>query len=349
MVAFHFARYALAEIPLVGRVVGAGHVAVDFFFVLSGFVLAHRYQASPPNDGKARRTFWWRRVARLYPLYLVSLAMGFVAALPDSWRGLEEAQAQLHLAMQAAALNAWWHKTMFQFNWAAWSLSVEAFFYLLFPWLFAALAHVRARWIGVALACCWVAMLVPPAVYSFLNPDHLSHALRVGDEVKVSWYLKFFPLLRLPEFIAGILASRIRPPPSWQTPRGSLFLTVLAIGVGGGALVTGAVPYAYLQGGALLPLSIAVVVLLANADNVLTRFFSARPWTTLGHASYATYILHVPFYLLLAKHDPLMWSHPNRTLPYFVLMPFVSLFAYFAFEEPLRRALTRVTVKTSPP
>jgi peptidoglycan/LPS O-acetylase OafA/YrhL len=60
-----------------------GYLAVDFFFVLSGFVLAHAYSERFAK-GMTACAFMGRRLRRLYPLYLLSLALW----LPLGIRGL---------------------------------------------------------------------------------------------------------------------------------------------------------------------------------------------------------------------------------------------------------------------
>src|SRR5438477_12492625 len=48
-------------------VVAHGYVGVSFFYVLSGFVLAHAFWHRQPATPQTRRAFWWRRFARIYP------------------------------------------------------------------------------------------------------------------------------------------------------------------------------------------------------------------------------------------------------------------------------------------
>jgi peptidoglycan/LPS O-acetylase OafA/YrhL len=56
------------------------YLAVDFFFVLSGFVLAHAYERRVLSDMKPRQ-FLALRLLRLYPLYLLALVLGGLMAL----------------------------------------------------------------------------------------------------------------------------------------------------------------------------------------------------------------------------------------------------------------------------
>ena len=94
VIAYH--TYPAADFPYgISHLVARGYLAVDVFFVLSGFVMALTYgslfrdRVTPP----AFFTFLMRRVARLYPLYIVFLALRIAYSLavygslqvPDGW------------------------------------------------------------------------------------------------------------------------------------------------------------------------------------------------------------------------------------------------------------------------
>ena len=64
VVVFHFAR-GFVEPGIVNNILSSGYLAVDLFFVLSGYVLARRYVAVPLDERKARRSFWVNRFARV--------------------------------------------------------------------------------------------------------------------------------------------------------------------------------------------------------------------------------------------------------------------------------------------
>ena len=63
-----------------GHVLRSAHLAVDFFFALSGIVIAHAYEHKLQR-GMTLRTFLLRRLIRLYPLLLLGLSMGLVVML----------------------------------------------------------------------------------------------------------------------------------------------------------------------------------------------------------------------------------------------------------------------------
>ena len=62
------------------------YLAVDLFFMLSGWVMAYSYEERI-GQGLAFKQFALQRLARLYPLYGVALALGFSLALSSTSRG----------------------------------------------------------------------------------------------------------------------------------------------------------------------------------------------------------------------------------------------------------------------
>jgi peptidoglycan/LPS O-acetylase OafA/YrhL len=332
--AYHF--MPLPEQSPLWALLGPGHLAVDVFFVLSGYVLTQRYAAVELREASQRRQFWLRRVARLYPLYLVSLALGIAAAWPHNLPTLMSAAGQLRTALQLLLLNAWAPLAMFSPNWAAWSLSVEALFYLLFPALLLALRSqsARALWLVfvLACACCWIA----PTVYTLLDPDGLGRPLVRSDQVLWSYYLKFFPVQRVPEFVAGIccaLLARRLAPEACRRRWPLALLAVLGMTVAGCTWLSNA----FLFCGVLTP---ACALLVWAIDRWGCAWLASRPLVALGHASYATYILHVPWYFTLRRLAGVDELDALQFTVYVCSLVCLSLAARRWAEEPLRKRIT---------
>jgi peptidoglycan/LPS O-acetylase OafA/YrhL len=143
-------------------------MAVDLFFVLSGFVLAHAYEAKLP-DG--RGTFLKARFIRLYPLYLVGTLLGIVEALLTIRYGQNSIQwtwdkfwtsLPFALAMLPAP-----DKTMFPFNGVMWSIFFELFVNVLWALFWRPLRSTRTlavvvilSGIGLALSVAYTSTLV---------------------------------------------------------------------------------------------------------------------------------------------------------------------------------------------
>ncbi len=106
-----------------------GWTAVTLFFILSGFILSYTYSGQIAGRGGKLR-FWEARFARIYPVYLLALLLSWPFR-GDPGLGLSMAVLTMVQAWNPFHVNyggAW--------NSPAWTLSTEAFFYLLFPFFF---------------------------------------------------------------------------------------------------------------------------------------------------------------------------------------------------------------------
>ena len=162
-----------------------GYLAVTTFFVLSGFVVA-RSHAMEHWSGRTLLQFAAGRVARVYPVYLVSMAViaPFIAAdhTPGKW---------LYVTEYLLLLQGWFGNTPVHWNTPAWTLTCEMFFYLAFPFLAAPIA--KAGWRGT-LAAAAVAIV--------------SHARSVGRR-RTRRTQTDHSSLRFPDGHRGL--SRVRP------------------------------------------------------------------------------------------------------------------------------------------
>jgi peptidoglycan/LPS O-acetylase OafA/YrhL len=136
-VLFHFASQPAGEHRLPKAIVTFlqnGYMGVPFFFLLSGFVLTYAHSGETSRS-KSRRSFWAARFARVYPVYLLSLVLNW------PFRNDGPFHIMLSRGAMAATLTATqtWNPHFFYlaqaWNPPAWTLSVEAFFYLCFPFL----------------------------------------------------------------------------------------------------------------------------------------------------------------------------------------------------------------------
>lgn len=138
VVLFH-TRFAVDWLPApVMRVAAHGYLAVDFFFLLSGFVI-WLSSVDRLRDGGVRAipAFLWRRVARIWPLHLfmlagaVALALLLAATGRDAGGQFPFAELPWHILL----IQNWGLADDLTWNTPAWSISCELAAYLAFPWL----------------------------------------------------------------------------------------------------------------------------------------------------------------------------------------------------------------------
>ncbi len=135
VVVFHFLPYVGlngGEFPLFDK----GYLGVDFFFILSGFILAHVYRAPLMAGTYSHFAFLQRRVARIYPMHVTMLAFFVVLALAAPRLGLTMESAERYdfskIPEQLLMVHAWWSPGS-EFNYPSWSISAEFFAYICFP------------------------------------------------------------------------------------------------------------------------------------------------------------------------------------------------------------------------
>jgi peptidoglycan/LPS O-acetylase OafA/YrhL len=315
----------------------SGYEAVTFFFVLSGFILTYVYASGREHEALnvAVRRFQIARLARIGPSYYLGLALllpPFVYSFAAAGIVSAETFAVATIAVPTL-VQAWLPPVSFSWNGPAWSLSVEVFFYALFPVL---LSRTRALSRQELLAVAAMAVLAS-AIARWYMPSMVS-----GDTRNWFYFFHYFPLFHLPTFIFGMALGRIylfgRPPS--KTVNNVWFLAaviVLALLLG----YRSALP-AWLSTDALLvPLYGIVILAGARLEGSLQSALAHPLLVLLGHASYSIYILHVAvvFWWQWVAHKVFQVSlSPIAELVIILfLVMAVSICVFQYFERPLRR------------
>jgi peptidoglycan/LPS O-acetylase OafA/YrhL len=296
VVLFHY-------LPMTGRswgasIVAAGYIGVGLFFVLSGFLLTVLY-ARRPMDASGRAEFWSARFARIYPAYLVGFALWAPFATGGAIAGGRQEIVRAAVAGAAAALNvhAWTPWTAAYWNYPGWSVSVEVFFYAVFPLLVLRMGRWSAKQAVVGAATAYAAALVVPVVYTLVSPQGALATRHTAGAIITA--LKFTPIVHLPLFVFGMAVGQLflchrgaAASPRWlrAVPLASTLVVVAAISR------EGAIPYLLLHDGLLAPAFGALVFTLAACREPVGAALASAPMVALGEASYALYIVQQPLH-----------------------------------------------------
>jgi peptidoglycan/LPS O-acetylase OafA/YrhL len=270
-----------------------GQAGVGFFFLLSGFILTYTYSGALNTYASVLR-FYVARFARVYPAYLVSIALALpVVALYGSlaWDKSSPAVRADALIAQVLAVQAWFPREEFYLgiNSPAWSISVEAFFYALFPLLIRSLsrsfANASARAVFVMAALTWAC-----AAVVFAIPHHAD-----------VWTTYIFPPIRLVDFVVGMLLGMafLR---GYRLPGSATAWEIAAVCAIAAAVV--AIPHvpAGLQYSLWpLPFWAALIAIVALRGGAISRLLSHPAFVRLGEISYAFYLVHLSV-LMVAEH-----------------------------------------------
>ena len=327
IVAYHFEGHFAAFLPHPREALEDFQTLVDFFFVLSGFVLMHTY-GSRISGWSAYSDFLRKRFARVYPLQFATLALcvllyAAVAVLRLQVR--DPAIIDMHLLLPNLLLvQAWGITDHPGLNSPSWSISAEAFVYLLFP-LFVLVARRLHPSLTLVLAVLIVIAVEASRRAAGLPPGSLAT-------------FDFGVIRAVPMFLAGIATYRIvvtRPPRrvSWLIPH-ALFGLIVAM------MLLKAPMYAV---DALYP---PLVGLIAMAERGGKRTWLASPiMTQLGNASFAIYMIHTFIQIAcvgVIRH--MGWT----SAPALILVALAGTTAiilcgvasFHGFETPMRRWLS---------
>jgi peptidoglycan/LPS O-acetylase OafA/YrhL len=305
----------------------AGYLGVDLFFVLSGFIIAYNYaDAGLAADGARYRAFLWRRLARIYPVYLAALllTLGAVAALAPWGVSLRRSAQFTAEGFWASVflLQAWALPVPRIWNVAGWSVSAEWAAYLAFP-----LVAARAARVGSART----AMLAIALLYALLA---------LAMELLPLHATLSYGLVRIAVgFTAGVLLHRLwRLRGSPRDARGVHAVLALVLLVGGStALELSVAKYA---AAASVPiLGCAVVYGLASSRS---RWLCGALAQWLGRISFSLYMVHWPIvqlYRRCAEMTPDAAPRTVVTLAALLTSLLVAALMYRFVEEPARRGL----------
>jgi peptidoglycan/LPS O-acetylase OafA/YrhL len=319
----------------------AGALAVDFFFLLSGFIITHRYldALSRPAPAATRR-FWLLRFARIWPVHAVTvLAFLLYHVLSLHYFGYGMSADNLGVRNLLANL------TMLQMvppftpiNPPSWSLAPETGAYLVFPLLALGLARIRSAWTAFSAAA--VVLVAAALVLTHM----VQHDVAGSGLYTVSWSRIVFG------FTAGCLLAvawrsltRHRRAPQWDLALVAAAVAVVGVGwwdVHHRVVVVPMHVYPFLG---------LVVLACAGSTGPVARLLGSPVIEWAGRISYSVYVTHflviAVAFAFLVKNQTGAEGLPVRIAlgaAVVVLIGVVGTLMYYVVEEPSRRAIRRL-------
>jgi peptidoglycan/LPS O-acetylase OafA/YrhL len=321
VVLFHFNIFFLPQARLYDLVpsVGRAYLAVDLFFLLSGFVMAHVYGRLLTSNLRAHWLDFARaRFARIYPMFVVT-TLTMVILVCISHTPLMFISFSSHsLALQPFLLQQW--ARGLSWNYPSWSISTEAAAYVSF--VFSAGLLLTGKRPRLMAACCF----------------SIVAALSIATDGSLNCFVGFLALVRtLAEFSLGVLLyrahNRSRFPIKWAA-----ITSVFAVGL---AKVTHLDFFAVAAFGCLIYYS-------STATDAFAKLLNSPPFVALGNWSYSIYLWHAPtHYAVMVAFAAAGYPVSNLGLSSSRLLIFatvsvvvsLSAFSYHYVEIPLRRRM----------
>lgn len=285
--------------------------------------------------GKKRKSFntaeyLTNRAARILPLYYTAMLLMIVYYFVRVNVLNTPSDYQLNSSdtfLNTLLVQAWVPGKAFTLNRPAWSLSVEAFFYISFPFIFNRIYKTLSSSAFVSIA-----------VVFFVISQLLFHLL-ISVWPQHIYYFYFLPVLRLNEFLIGNALGAvflIQKKPLKLAVYGVITLLIIGVAV----LRTDTSPVDFHNG--LFAIFFApMLYLLACSQGLVNKLFSKKPMVFLGEISYGVYIFQYPVYFFFTSALT-FFGHkitPALFYVYLLILLFFSAVCHLLIEMPLRKRI----------
>ncbi|ESW82357.1 hypothetical protein X770_27850 [Mesorhizobium sp. LSJC269B00] len=332
---YHFSPFLAA-----GKVLPSSYLAVDLFFLLSGFVIAHAYDRKIEN-GMGFGTFVAIRLIRLYPLYLAGTLLGFFylmvknRLIPAEYMPISEIGTMLTTGMFFIPLVSDAYHTIFPLNPASWSLFFELIVNIAYVAVFFLLTK---RVLSTLIAVSLVLLVVVSIIAGTLDFGMTGSTIISGlPRVCFSFFLGVLLCRSMTRYQSGLGFLRRG---WWIEAAIALTLVVFAIAPVGGARV------AYDL--ACVVFVFPALVVVGTIAPTAPRLSGLYGW--LGRISYPIYIIHTPLLMIIAGAGKAAAIDPFAHHPWFGIVMAVSVIviadiATRLYDEPLRRFLQRLMLR----
>lgn len=302
------------------------NIGVSYFFILSGFVMIIAYH----KRGEINfLKYLISRFARIYPVYLFAvillLVFQFKVELPIDYAGL---------LLNLLALQAWIPGKALSFNTPGWSLSVEFFFYGIFPFLFNSVYQYRRYFNKMSLTVLAIWLITQILLCWFTRSSYYH-----GYPSKSHDVIYYYPLMHLNEFLIGNLTGLIFVK-NYRAEKRRYDMHILFLVAA--IIIALKFPVGLnFHDGILALLFAPLIYFISSNRGITTSLFATPPLVFLGEISYSIYILQLPIFLWLDK----IYQHFNITnaaLRFYVFLSFLVLFSavsYRLLETPLRKKI----------
>lgn len=326
-----------------------GYLAVDFFFILSGFVIGYAYD-DRWKTSMTRKNFFKRRLIRLHPMVVLGAVLGAITFCIQGSEQWDGTKISMSMVMLALLLNLFLipavpgtgpevrgNGEMYPLNGPSWSL----FFEYIGNILYALFIHRLSTKVLTVLVVLSGAGLASFAIFNLSGFGHLGVGWSLIDYNLIGGFLRMFFA-----FSIGLLMSRNFKP---LHIRGAFWICSLVLIAFLSVPHIGGMENLWMNGifDSVCTIIIFPMLVYLGASGTTTDKSSSRICKFLGDISYPVYIVHYPFmYLFYAW----LWSGSEK-IPFEEAWP-VALVVFFGnivlaylclkyYDEPVRKWLSK--------
>lgn len=318
-----FSFWPHLDVAFTPMLVAKGYLGVDLFFVLSGFILCHVYLDRFGTGQFSYRAFMSARLARIYPLHLLTLLAVMALGLMAATLGIAISDNVLSwstLVPNLLLMHSWGLTDHAGWNHPSWSVSAEWLAYLAFPAFAYAAWRLRHRPI-MAVAITGLCLAGLYGLFEYVAGFRLTEATFHWGALRIAPAFAYGCALYL-----AFRSGRARWP---------IALTMAAF-----AIVAGSV---WIGSDTLIVLSFgAAIVTLASLNTDQLSFFSIRSSVWLGEISYAIYMVCAPWLMVSTNLLGRLTNTPDKSFNILIWLGLlaglvaIAALAHHLVERPMR-------------
>ena len=341
VVFFHYGRNT-SFVSLSPGFLTAGPEMVSFFYVLSGFVMVVAYWDRDFNPS----SYYRARLVRILPAYFLALlAALFLETVSYTKRAV---------VINALFLQAWFPPYPMSINGPSWSLSVEMFFYLIFPLLLWILKPRKVRATIFLMAAIGIWLFGLAILTNLLNSPIYEPYPSIPNDM-----IFYFPLSHFSTFLLGVAGGyfyiqwrKTVNINKWFLRLGvaiTMIVIIIALNNRGTieSIARMAIPFA---AGFFAPLFLLLILLTSLLSQTSSKeLLGNKVFVLLGDASYTLYIFQRPFRQFLDAYifPTLGLSGDNAFYFYFFCLILFSIAVFLFVEKPIKRLLKPRSANTN--
>lgn len=309
-----------------------GYLGINFFLILSGFVVHYNYYPLFQNKTIGGKDFWINRIANLWPVYLLTLFIALFAYTgPYAIKHLQTPTFWTHAFMLQTLIPD--SSFAFNYNGAAWTVSVGFICYALYP-LF---AQLKSKYRNMLMVGIWITIILNATLYGATSPI-------------ASWIYYINPVFRLSDFLFGIFLCELHKKkvfaPTNKNSATILELTSIVlllcwVGISVSSNIGWEWRWQLLY---MLPCGLLIYSFSFDAGYI-SKFVGGRLFRFLGELALPIYLFHQILLVLIKRYaTEYLTSCNSLILAGCIGIAFsilISIPIYFCFIKPVNKIICR--------